>query len=72
MTTSPHQPALILWDIDHTLLTIEEVSREIYELAFEEVIGQPLRELAEMTGRTERVILTETLALHGVSDPESK
>ncbi len=72
MTTSQHQPALVLWDIDHTLVTIGEVSREIYELAFEEVVGQPLRELADMMGRTERAILTETLALHDVSNPESK
>jgi len=70
VTTSTHQPVLILWDIDHTLVTIGEVSREIYEMAFEEVLGQPLRELADMTGRTERAILAETLALHGVSDPE--
>ena len=69
---SPHQPALILWDIDHTLVTIGEVGREIYEMAFEEVVGQPLREMADMTGRTERAILAATLALHGVSDPESK
>ncbi len=72
MTTSPHQPTLVLWDIDHTLVTIGGVSREIYEIAFEEVVGQPLRELANMTGRTERAILAETLALHGVSNPESK
>jgi len=72
VTTSPHQSTLILWDIDHTLVTIGEVSREIYELAFEEVLGQPLRELADMMGRTEQAILAETLALHGVSDPENK
>ncbi|MGH3814435.1 MAG: HAD family hydrolase [Pseudonocardiaceae bacterium] len=70
--TASHQPTLILWDIDHTLVTIGEVSREIYANAFEEVVGQPLRELANMTGRTERAILTETLALHGVSNPENK
>ena len=72
MTTNLHQSALILWDIDHTLVTIGEVSREIYEIAFEEVIGKPLRDLADMTGRTERAILAETLALHDVSNPESK
>jgi len=72
VTRSPYQSAPILWDIDHTLLTIGEVSREIYELAFQEVIGQPLRKLADMTGRTERAILAETLALHDVSNPESK
>jgi hypothetical protein len=40
--TSLNQSALILWDIDHTLVAIGEVSREIYEKAFEEVVGQPL------------------------------
>lgn len=72
MTTSRQRPALIFWDVDHTLVTIGEVSREIYEIAFEEFIGQPLREVADMTGRTERAILAETLMLHGISDPESK
>lgn len=72
MTTSSHRPILVLWDIDHTLVTIGGISREIYELAFEEVIGQPLRELADMAGRTERAILTETLALNVFSNPESK
>ncbi len=71
MVTSPQQSALVLWDIDHTLVAIGGVSREIYELAFEDVVGQPLRELADMTGRTERAIMVETLALHGVSNPES-
>lgn len=72
MTASPHQPTLILWDIDHTLVTIGEVSREIYESAFEEIVGQPLRELADMTGRTEQAIFVDTLTLHGVANPESK
>jgi phosphoglycolate phosphatase len=72
MTVNLNQSNLILWDIDHTLVTIGEVSREIYEMAFEEVVGQPLREVADMTGRTERAILAATLGLHGVSDPESK
>ncbi|MGH3752927.1 MAG: HAD family hydrolase [Pseudonocardiaceae bacterium] len=72
VTANPHQSTLILWDIDHTLVTIGEVSREIYEMAFEEVFGQPLREVADMAGRTERAILAATLGLHGVSNPEGK
>jgi phosphoglycolate phosphatase-like HAD superfamily hydrolase len=72
VTTTSYQPILVLWDIDHTLVTIGGVSREIYANAFEEVIGQPLREVANMTGRTERAILAETLALHGVSNPEAQ
>lgn len=70
--TGSHQPTLVLWDIDHTLVTIGGVSREIYAHAFDEVVGLPLRELPDMTGRTERAILTEALALHGVAHPEMK
>ncbi len=72
MTTSQHEPVLVLWDVDHTLVTIGTVSREVYERAFAEVVGLPLRELADMAGRTERTILTETLALHGIPNPDSK
>lgn len=72
MTANLHQPTLILWDVDHTLVTIGKVGREIYKVAFEEVVGQPLREVADMTGRTERAIRAETLVMNGVSNPESK
>jgi phosphoglycolate phosphatase len=72
MTASPHQPTLVLWDIDRTLVTVGKISREIYERAFEKFVGQPLRELADMAGRTEQAILTDTLALHGVVNPGSK
>ncbi|MGH2598936.1 MAG: HAD family hydrolase [Dehalococcoidia bacterium] len=65
-------PALVLWDIDKTLVDIGPVSRDIYARAFLGVIKQPLQEPADMTGRTEKAILLETLALHGVADPESK
>lgn len=72
MTASPHQPTLILWDIDHTLVDIGEVSYEIYERAFEEIVGKPPRELVDMTGRTERAILIDTLDVHGVTNSETK
>lgn len=71
MTTTQHQPALILWDIDHTLVDIGKVSRELYAKAFAAVTGRPLRELADMTGRTEQAILIDTMAMHGISDPEA-
>ncbi|WP_322761554.1 HAD hydrolase-like protein [Frankia sp. Cr2] len=63
-------PALILWDIDHTLVEIKGVSREIYAQAFQLVTGRPMRELADMTGRTERAIIIETLRLSGITDPD--
>ena len=70
--TSPPEPSLILWDIDHTLVRIAGVSREIYAEAFRLVTGQPLRELADMAGRTERAIIVDTLRLNGIADPESR
>ncbi|TDC67542.1 HAD family hydrolase [Streptomyces hainanensis] len=66
MSDTRESSALILWDIDHTLLNIAGVSREIYELAFEEVAGHPLRDLAPMAGRTEQAIAFETLEMNGV------
>lgn len=60
--------ALVLWDVDKTLVDVSGVSRDIYAVAFEKVTGRPLDKLAEMTGRTEHAILVETLALNGVSE----
>jgi phosphoglycolate phosphatase-like HAD superfamily hydrolase len=59
---------LVLWDIDHTLVNVGGISRTLYERAFSAVTGGQLRALADPTGRTERAILAETLALHGL-DP---
>ena len=59
---------LILWDVDHTLVSITGVSREIYARAYEHVIGRPLVYLADMAGRTEEAIIRETLVLNDV-DP---
>jgi phosphoglycolate phosphatase-like HAD superfamily hydrolase len=59
-------PLLILWDIDHTLVSITGIGREVYARAFLQVTGRPLVHLADMAGRTEEAIVTETLALNGV------
>jgi phosphoglycolate phosphatase len=59
-------PLLLLWDVDHTLVEIGGVSREIYARAFHLVTGRPMGEVADMTGRTERAIIIETLRLNGV------
>lgn len=59
---------LVLWDVDKTLVDVASVSREIYAAAFERVVGRPLGQLAEMTGRTEHAILVDTLALNGVAE----
>lgn len=60
---------LILWDIDSTLISTGDVSRAAFAAAFEEVTGHAVTELAETSGRTDPVIFSGTLALHGLSDP---
>ncbi|HEY8524035.1 MAG TPA: HAD family hydrolase [Acidimicrobiales bacterium] len=62
--------ALVLWDIDKTLVDVSGIGREIYARAFETVTGRPLRRIADMAGRTERAILADTLALNGVVETE--
>ncbi|GAA3775924.1 haloacid dehalogenase-like hydrolase [Plantactinospora mayteni] len=66
-----NNPTLILWDVDHTLVDISGVSREIYESAFAAVFGRRLEKLADMTGRTEQAILADTLALHDIAASSS-
>ncbi|GGK07367.1 haloacid dehalogenase [Pilimelia anulata] len=59
---------LVLWDIDQTLVNVSALSRALYERAFRQLTGTPLRELAEMAGRTEHAILSETLNRHGIAE----
>lgn len=66
------EPALVLWDVDHTLVSIGRgVSRALYAHAFREVTGKALGELAVMSGRTDRAITLDTLRLNSVSQPEA-
>lgn len=62
---------LVLWDLDHTLLDAGAVSRAALAEAFHNVTGRPMRHLAELAGRTDRAIVTETFALHDLPAPES-
>jgi phosphoglycolate phosphatase-like HAD superfamily hydrolase len=65
-TASQPPHILVLWDIDHTLIETRGVGRAIYERVFPAVTGKPLRQLAEVAGRTELVIMHDTLQLHDV------
>lgn len=57
---------LVLWDIDHTLVSFDGVGRDIYAEAFQVVTGQPMRQVAAMAGRTDWAITAETLRMHGI------
>ena len=61
---------LVLWDIDHTLVSISGLSAEIYAAVFHEVTGRALERLANMAGRTDRAIISETLDLHSITPTE--
>ncbi|MGH3821712.1 MAG: HAD family hydrolase [Pseudonocardiaceae bacterium] len=61
---------LVLWDIDHTLIETRGVGRAVYEWAFPLITGKPLRQLARVAGRTELVIMHDTLQLHDVEPSE--
>jgi phosphoglycolate phosphatase-like HAD superfamily hydrolase len=60
---------LVLWDVDHTLMDSGGVGSEVYAAAFEKVTGLPLKQMADVFGRTEPVIFRETLKLNGIEDP---
>jgi phosphoglycolate phosphatase-like HAD superfamily hydrolase len=62
---------LVLWDIDHTLLSIDGLSGEIYAQAFGEVTGRRLDRLAGMAGKAEREIITETLTLNDITPSDA-
>lgn len=65
------QPRLILWDIDHTLIETRGLGSQLARAAFAQITGQHFDELAEATGKTEPVIVAETLRLHGIEPTES-
>jgi phosphoglycolate phosphatase len=61
---TPPPRLLVLWDVDHTLIETRGLGGKLYQAAFEEITGRSMQHKAEVTGRTERAILAETLRLH--------
>jgi phosphoglycolate phosphatase len=60
---------LVLWDVDHTLIDSGGLSSHLYGLVFSALFGRELPAVAPMAGRTDRAIITETLAQAGIGDP---
>jgi phosphoglycolate phosphatase len=57
---------LVLWDVDHTLVDVDGLGREAYDLAFLRRFGTPVVHQPPMAGRTDRAIATDMLRLNGV------
>lgn len=65
--------ALVLWDIDRTLVYVGEVDRTAYREAFAEVVGRPAERLpAKGTGVTMPLAIRELLADNGVPAHEAE
>jgi phosphoglycolate phosphatase-like HAD superfamily hydrolase len=63
---APSPRLLLLWDVDHTLIETRGVGFAIYQRAFPAATGEPLTELATISGRTELDIMRETLRINGI------
>jgi phosphoglycolate phosphatase-like HAD superfamily hydrolase len=62
-------PVIILWDIDHTLIENAGVSKEIYRAAFAQLAGRLPDAPVVTEGRTDRLIMGDLFADHGLSQP---
>ncbi|MEJ8657113.1 HAD family hydrolase [Streptomyces sp. MS1.AVA.4] len=61
------QQALILWDIDRTLLYVGDIDRQVYRETFAEVVGRPAERLpARGTGVTMPLAIRSLLLDNGV------
>jgi phosphoglycolate phosphatase-like HAD superfamily hydrolase len=64
MPTHPAPQRLILWDVDHTLITAGDFHTRLYRDAFEQMTGRPPEQLINMSGRTDLESMTTTLRLN--------
>ncbi len=55
----------MLWDVDHTLVDVDGLGREAYDLAFLRRYGRPVVHQPPMAGRTDRAIAHDVLRLNG-------
>jgi phosphoglycolate phosphatase-like HAD superfamily hydrolase len=63
---------LVLWDVDYTLLSADGLGTRLYEIVFRELFGRELPAVAPKAGRTDRAIITDTLALAGIPEPRAQ
>jgi phosphoglycolate phosphatase-like HAD superfamily hydrolase len=67
---TPHR--LILWDVDHTLITAWDFHKKLYRDAFTEMTGNPPVRLIDMSGRPDRASTAEMLEVNGLEPTEDR
>jgi phosphoglycolate phosphatase len=60
--------ALVLWDVDGTLVDARGLGTRMYEVVFRSMFGRELVNVAAKAGRTDRAIIAETLVMADVPD----
>jgi phosphoglycolate phosphatase-like HAD superfamily hydrolase len=60
-------PLLVLWDVDHTLIANDGVSKLVYASAFRTLSGRSPQFVARTEGRTDPEILADLFERHGLS-----
>jgi phosphoglycolate phosphatase-like HAD superfamily hydrolase len=63
---------LVLWDVDYTLLSADGLGTRLYEIVFRQLFGRELPAVAPKAGRTDRAIISDTLALAGIPAPQTQ
>ncbi|MBV6695633.1 haloacid dehalogenase-like hydrolase [Kitasatospora aureofaciens] len=64
---------LVLWDVDRTLLCVEQTERSVYQDAFGEVVGRPAARMPEPgTGRTTPVAVLEMMLANDIPQGEAE
>jgi phosphoglycolate phosphatase len=59
---------LVLWDVDQTLVNVDGLGREAFDLAFRRVFGREPVTQPLMAGRTDRAIALDMMRDNGVPD----
>src|SRR5262245_54880820 len=59
-------PLLVLWDVDHTLISTGNLGHRLYRAAFQAATGKPLDHPVDVSGRTEQAIAADTLRANGI------
>jgi phosphoglycolate phosphatase-like HAD superfamily hydrolase len=62
----PRKTALVLWDIDHTLVETRGVGTQLFLAAFERVTGKPINRVVRAHGHTEPDVFADTARACGV------
>lgn len=68
--SAPHR--LVLWDVDHTLITAWNFHKKLYRDAFTEMTGNPPVRLVDMSGRPDRASTAEMLEVNGLEPTEDQ